>query len=135
MDMHFRTGPVLVCLALFSLLALASCKSPILKPEEAVAWNQELENQTYRAQIDIFPEFANQADKNHPLFKRGELLRIRIESSPDWVKIRARAAGAERENTPGQVILYLFRDDVDTDSGNGRQIVEERLNQMLSPAG
>ncbi|MEQ8353418.1 MAG: type II secretion system-associated lipoprotein [Leptospiraceae bacterium] len=121
-------------LALMPLLFAAYCSSPILKTGETVQWNQELEKTVYRAKTDIFPEFANQADKDNPLFPRGTLLKIQVESSPDWVKIRAREAKKERENTPGHVIMYLFSDDVDTEKGNGRQLVEERLNQLLSPA-
>ena len=130
----FRSLNFPLLILFVSGLWLVACSTPILKPAETLEWNEELEKQVFRAKTDIFPEFANQADKDDPLFKRGTLLKIQIESSPDWVKVRAREARKDRENTPGRVILYLFQTDVDTEQGNGRQVVTERLNQLLSPA-
>ncbi|MBI41520.1 MAG: type II secretion system-associated lipoprotein [Leptospiraceae bacterium] len=118
----------------FLMLILTNCSSPILKSEQAVQWNQELREKVFRAKSDIFPEFANQSDKDRPLFTRGTLVKIQIESSADWVKVRARDAKKDRENTPGHVILYVFSDDLNTDEGNGRQLIQERLDQILSPA-
>ncbi len=125
-----------VAVLVFSVLTilLLHCSSPILKSAQATEWNQELKEKVFRAKTDIFPEFANQSDKDRPLFTRGTLVKIQIESSADWVKVRARDARKDRENTPGHVILYLFADDVDTEQGNGRQLIQERLDQILSPA-
>lgn len=122
-----------ICLSSLLPICLA-CSTPILEPEQTLTWNEELKERVFRASKDIYPEFANQSDRKHPLFPRGTLLKLQIESSPDWVKVRAREAKSQKENTPGQVILYVFREEVESESGNGRQIIEEQLNQMVSPA-
>ncbi|MCB1304812.1 MAG: type II secretion system-associated lipoprotein [Leptospiraceae bacterium] len=135
MTAMFRPGSLQSLILSIALLGtLAQCSAPVIRAKDAEEWNTELKTRVFRTRKDIFPGFANQADQKEPLFKAGTLVKLRIESTPDWVKIRARRADSDQENTPGNVILYVFREDLESESSRGRPMIEEKLNQLVSPA-
>lgn len=95
--------------------------------------NEQFANKTYVAREDLHPTFlGDRASKEEPLFQKGDTLKIRVESSMDWMRVKAHRASLSREHAAGKTILYYFEDELKEDVAP-EDFIKERIFQILKP--
>ncbi len=125
------------------LLAAMACSGDLLRREDYNAIVNDYGDREYTLRENIFAPFSEESHgQREVIFKRGERVRIAIESKPDWVRVRAIPAGENQEQNPGRVILYLVRDllppEGDAEDGDipdhiSREQMQAELDRLLSP--
>lgn len=78
--------------------------------EEVRTANLSLDSQVYRAVKDIRAA-GDEKESGDIVFKKGDKLRLWVEAGSDWVRVKAFAAGENREQARGRTIVYVFRQD------------------------
>ena len=120
---------------LFPLLLLLCCTSALLQKEQVKELNQSYSGKTFRVKTNLFATFSDpKASSRRLLFRKGEKVRIWIESDGDWIKVRAIRAKKSLENNPGVTILYILREILE-DEGAEESVIEayppERLRRDI----
>ena len=131
MPAGFRTSVILMT----GLVWFATCRSAVLQKDDVREINTELEQSHYRARIDIRPEFATHLEEAvPPSFRRGALMKLRVEAAGNWARVRARPVSESAEQTPGTIIIYFFKDDLpDTSPEENRDILKGKILEMADP--
>ena len=91
-------------------LICAACGPALMREVDVRNMNNRIQNQVYRAKADIQPVFSQAEDEEDAIYPRGALLKLRVESDGDWLRVRALPAEEDVENNPGKIIIYIFRD-------------------------
>lgn len=104
------------------------CKGPMIQSEILEGLNQDFAESEFQARTDIKLEFSS--DTSDPVFNQGDRLRIRVEASSDWIRIRARSPEQEIEHSPGKTIIYIFREDI-PENMPAEEYVSQRIDNIL----
>ena len=95
---------------LFLYLALIpACASGLLREETLKNFNEKLRKKHFEARKNIYPPFAGLGPKKL-LFSKGSKLRIVVQQSEDWVKVRAFPLHEKEEQRRGKLILFISRE-------------------------
>ncbi len=123
---------ILTILLLFAVLPLfSSCKTSLIRKKEVVALNREFENRIFVARKEIRPEFLGEGNReNEVLFPAGTRLKIWVESSVEWVRVKAYRVTENREQTPGKTIIYLFHTDLG-EQEKPEAVLMEKIDEIL----
>ena len=128
-------------LIFFVLLLLEGCTSALLQKEQVKKLNQAYSNRVFRVRKDLYATFSDPKSGSRPrLFRKGEKVRIWIESQGDWIKVRAIRQDKSLEHDPGKTILYILREILE-DNGEKEEIIESyppkrlkrEIEELLKP--
>ncbi len=64
------------------------------------------------------------------LLKKGTAVKIWIESSTDWIRVKAYNAKENREQASGITIIYLFNEDL-PENVDRERLVKEKIMEIL----
>lgn len=93
------------------VFTFVSCGSALMNKENVIAINKELSSRTFSPKKDIFATYSDpESQSRDVLFRRGQKLKIWVESQDDWIKVRAIKKGQSIENSTGTAIIYIIRD-------------------------
>lgn len=136
-----RSCLLLLCLT-GSVLFGPGCYADLLRKSDAEAMNTEFRERTYIARQDIYAPFNNRDEASREvLIKRGERVRLYVEASREWIRVRAVPVTEQREHNPGRVVVYVLRDFVEQEAENGqieeypREKLDADILRILAPAG
>ncbi len=136
-----RLSLLLIC-GLGTLLAGPACYADLLRKSDAEEMNAGFRERTYTARQDIYAPFNNRDEASREvLIKRGERVRLYVETSREWIRVRAIPADEQREHNPGRVVVYVLRDFVEqqaeaaAEEGYPREKLEAEILRILAPAG
>ncbi len=125
-----------------TLLAGPACYADLLRKSDAEAMNAEFRDRTYVARQDIYAPFNNRDESSREvLIKRGERVRLFVETSREWIRVRAVPVAEQREHNPGRVVVYVLRDFVEQEAEDGlveeypREKLDAEILRILAPAG
>jgi len=108
------------------LVFLISCSSAaMIKKQERIEINKRLSDSVYRAQMDIKPQYEDEI-----VFKKGAMVRFYIESSDDWVRLRAYGEKESREQARGKTIVFLFASEI-PEGKFARDILREKIQEKF----
>lgn len=144
-------GPVPRLIARWSLLVFCgagsllfgpACYADLLRKTDAEAMNTEFRERTYVARQDIYAPFNNRDESTREvLVKRGEKVRLFVETSREWIRVRAIPVSEQREHNPGRVVVYVLRDFVEQEAEEGqiesypREKLDAEILRILAPSG
>ncbi len=98
---------ILLLLSIFCL----SCSSEFLRKKDVKAFNVDVKGKIYITKKVIYINFNNTPSSlNTAIYPKGARIRILVEHSEDWIKVRAFPADENKEQIHGKVILYIIRD-------------------------
>lgn len=96
--------------------------------------NGNLRERIMIARTDLYPEFLGEAgERNPPLFRKGDKLKIWVEISDEWMRVKAFQADQNREQAEGKTIIYLFERDY-VDQGDPVKYLISRILEIMQPA-
>ena len=97
----------------------------MIKKQERIEINKRLSDSVYRAQMDIKPQYEDEI-----VFKKGAMVRFYIESSDDWVRLRAYGEKESREQARGKTIVFLFASEI-PEGKFARDILREKIQEKF----
>lgn len=129
-----RTNWTLLPILVFLILPIA-CKSAFLSKKELLNINDLYRGQVFLVKQDIHPAFlGSDSNETTPVFKKGDKISLWIESSTDWIRVKAYSLKENREQTAGKTIIYLFESDLKDDS-KINEILQKRIDDLLEKTG
>ena len=64
---------------------------------------------------DIVSPFSSAENRQGVLFTKGSRIKLWVESSSEWIRVKAYLASERREQARGLTIIYLFEEDIKKD--------------------
>ncbi len=128
----WRTAPILA-----GLLLLWECSSPLLKAGDVEAMNKEWSAGEYTIREEVRAPFNNLENDQEVVFQKGLRVRVWVESTDEWVRVKAYPAGERREQTRGRTIIYIFHEDLpeqDRVPEKVKELLRIKFNQLLVAA-
>ncbi len=120
----------------FLLFPIFLCRSTLLDSEEAELFNHEIEGRIYTVTQNIALPFEKQLgaqkEADEIIFRKGEKVRIELETGDDWLKVRAYRSNQLREHSGGAVILFRVADFLEEQGEDVEAYSLERLRAELS---
>ena len=118
---------------LLYLLAFAGCSSGLLREETVESFNEKLAKKQFVARKNIYVSFADKTRHKEIIFSKGTKLRIVVEQSEDWLKIRAFSTHENEEQSRGKVILFTARDFLSSAEQKNYSLanLQQSLNDLL----
>ena len=86
-----------------------NCSTTLLKKDYVQKFNKNNANKKYEILKDIYIDFSKNNDEKIIFFKKGDLVRLVLEQSEDWVKIRAYKYTENKEQAQGKIIYYYIK--------------------------
>ena len=122
---------------IFPLLLSWSCVSLMLPRPYLIRINEVLLSYNFEARKDI-PEVYPERDSKDVLYKKGDKLKIWLESGGDWVRVKAYPADKPREQARGNTIIYIFAPSADPSlkkKGAQERVGKDKKNTELDSGG
>lgn len=116
------------------MVLLPGCRSGFVSKEHLISINQEYQGKKFRAREDLYFQQNDRIDKSRLIHKKGTVVVLTIESSDDWIRVRARDVSRKEEQYPGDVFLFLVEDPENPRSGDEvLQALRRILTANLAP--
>ena len=118
---------------LLYLLTFVGCSSGLLREEAVEGFNEKLAKKQYVARKNIYVTFADKTRHKEIIFSKGTKLRIVVEQSEDWLKVRAFSTHENEEQTRGKVIFFTTRDFLNPKEQKNYSLanLQQSLNDLL----
>ncbi len=118
-----------VMILVMLMVLLPGCRSGFVSKEHLISINQEYQGKKFRAREDLYFQQNDRIDKSRLIHKKGTIVVLTIESSDDWIRVRARDVSRKEEQYPGDVFLFLVQDPENPRTGDE---VLEALRRILT---
>lgn len=116
------------------MVLLPGCRSGFVSKEHLISINQEYQGKKFRAREDLYFQQNDRIDKSRLIHKKGTIVVLTIESSDDWIRVRARDVSRKEEQYPGDVFLFLVQDPENPRTGDEvLQALRRILTANLAP--
>lgn len=116
------------------MVLLPGCRSGFVSKEHLISINQDYQGKKFRAREDLYFQQNDRIDKSRLIHKKGTVVVLTIESSDDWIRVRARDVSRKEEQYPGDVFLFLVEDPENPRSGDEvLQALRRILTANLAP--
>lgn len=109
-----------------------------MREEEVEGFNQSAEERIYTVRRDIASPFGDQFEgsdnrsQEGAIFRKGEKVRILLEVSSEWLKVRAYRLDQSQEHSGGAVILFLITEVLEDQGEDLDNYSLERLRSDLA---
>ncbi len=121
---------ILVIAVIFT--SATQCVVPIIRTQELKSVNSEWQNVVFQAREDIGAAYNSGGKREEDIiFRKNARVKIWIESSSEWIKVKAFPAEDKREQARGRIIIYIFKDDLG--DHNVLDFLKEKILALLNP--
>jgi len=134
-SVFFYWGMKKLFLQLLCLLIIfnTACVEKIIRKEDLTAKNKELSEFIFTAKADIYPHFIENIESDpEKLLKKGDRVKLVIEVSHDWAKVKAYSEKSNRQQAVGKTVIYIFKKDISQkDETSGELKIEQTLDKYI----
>ena len=123
---------IIIPLLCLLIIINVACVEKIIKKEDLVLKNNELSEYIFTAKADIYPHFIKNIESEpEKLLKRGDKVKLNIEVSHDWVKVKAYSEKSNRQQAVGKTVIYIFKKDISEEESTGELKIEQTLEKYI----
>lgn len=93
------------------------CKSSIVSQKELTNWNKDLFEKSFRTAQDLYLYEYNSENNNFIkisdkiLIKKNVVVKIQIESTEDWLRLRVIDVSKNPKENLGDVVMYIIANE------------------------